>query len=66
MVAAFHTVIIEEEDWSLILHAIYYRLFFVVVVDLQRVLATFEEFSGLRMRWGKLKRIGLRSAEATG
>jgi cellulose synthase/poly-beta-1,6-N-acetylglucosamine synthase-like glycosyltransferase len=66
LVAAFHTIIIEEEDWSLILHAIYYRLFFVVVVDLQRVLATFEEFSGFRMRWGKLERIGLPPAEASG
>jgi poly-beta-1,6 N-acetyl-D-glucosamine synthase len=58
MVAAFHCVTMEEEDVLLIPLAIIYRVFFILVIDVVKVMATMEEVFGIRMDWGKLARIG--------
>lgn len=56
MVAAFHCVTVEEEDVILIPLAILYRLFFVLMIDVVKVIATVEELFGIEMDWGKLSR----------
>ena len=56
--AALHTVAMEEEDLRLVPLAILYRFFFVVTVDVAKLLATAEEFLNVKMGWGKLERAG--------
>ena len=58
VVAAIHCVAAEEEELGLIPYAIIYRVVFVLIVDVCKVLATIEEVLGFRMSWGKLTRIG--------
>ncbi len=56
--AALFCVAIEEEDLKLAFYAIYYRVFFIVVIDVCKVMATLEELMGRQMSWGKLERKG--------
>lgn len=58
MVAAIHCIAVEEEDLKLVPLAIVYRVFFVLIIDVCKVLATIEEVLGFRMTWGKLTRYG--------
>jgi len=58
VVAAIHCVAVEEEDLWLIPYAVVYRVFFVLIIDVCKVLATVEEVLGFRMTWGKLTRSG--------
>jgi biofilm PGA synthesis N-glycosyltransferase PgaC len=48
----------ERENPFLVLQTIIYRLFFVVMMDLCKIMASIEEFIGVKMGWGKLKRLG--------
>jgi poly-beta-1,6 N-acetyl-D-glucosamine synthase len=56
--AAIYCVAIEEEDLSLALYAVFYRLFFILIIDVCKVMATAEELMGREMSWGKLERKG--------
>jgi poly-beta-1,6-N-acetyl-D-glucosamine synthase len=58
VMAALYTVAMEEEDLRLVPFAVIYRFFFIVVIDVAKLLATVEEFLGVRMTWGKLERAG--------
>jgi poly-beta-1,6 N-acetyl-D-glucosamine synthase len=58
MAAAVYCVAIEEEDLRLALYSVCYRLFFILIIDVCKVLATGEELLGRRMTWGKLERRG--------
>ena len=58
IVAASYCVIIEEEDPSLILYSAVFRLFYVPIMDVSKVLASIDEWRGTSMTWGKLKREG--------
>lgn len=58
LIAAAYCVILEKEQPSLIPYAIVFRLFYILVIDVAKVLATIEEWSGSRMTWGKLEREG--------
>jgi poly-beta-1,6-N-acetyl-D-glucosamine synthase len=58
VVAAAYCVIIEEEEPSLILYAITFRLFYINIIDVSKVFATIEEWRGHTMTWGKLDREG--------
>jgi poly-beta-1,6 N-acetyl-D-glucosamine synthase len=58
VIAAAYCVIVEEEDPSLIGYSIYFRLFYIVIVDVAKVFATIEEWRGTSMTWGKLQREG--------
>jgi len=60
VVAAVHCVAVEEEELRLVPYAIIYRVVFVLIIDVCKVLATVEEVLGFKMTWGKLKRIGAR------
>lgn len=58
VIAAAYCVVIEEEDPSLILYAIMFRLFYINIIDISKVFATIEEWRGHTMTWGKLEREG--------
>lgn len=58
VMAALYTVAMEEEELRLVPFAVIYRFFFIVVIDVAKLLATVEEFLGVRMTWGKLERAG--------
>jgi poly-beta-1,6-N-acetyl-D-glucosamine synthase len=57
-VAALFCVGIEDEDPKLLLAAPFYRLFFVFLIDVCKLLATIEDVMGSEMSWGKLERLG--------
>ena len=58
IVTAMFCISMEDEDLSLTPYALLYRVFFVVITDVCKVIATIEEFLQIRMTWGKLERTG--------
>ncbi|MCX7192926.1 MAG: glycosyltransferase [Proteobacteria bacterium] len=56
--AAAYCVIIEKEDMLLIAYALVFRVFYLIVVDVAKIFASFEELIGTKMSWGKLEREG--------
>jgi len=55
---AIHAILMEREDLKLAPYAIFYRFFYIVIIDVTKVFATLEELVGLDMQWGKLARKG--------
>ena len=58
VIAASYCVILEKEDPRLILYAPLFRIYYMSIIDVAKVLATIEEIKGTRMTWGKLEREG--------
>ena len=58
VVAAAYCIIIEDEEPSLIWYSIMFRLFYINIIDVSKVLASIEEWRGTTMTWGKLDREG--------
>lgn len=58
IVAAAYCIIIEDEDPALIWYSIMFRLFYINIIDVSKVLASLEEWRGTTMTWGKLDREG--------
>ncbi len=58
IIAAAYCTIVENEDVSLVLYAPLFRIFYIVIIDVAKVLATVEELRGIKMTWGKLDREG--------
>ncbi len=56
--ASLYCVSVTKESMKLVLYSLYYRIFFINVVNIAKVLATFEELFGVKMNWGKLDRKG--------
>lgn len=56
--AALYTVVMEEEDLSLVPYAVVYRFMFMIMIDVAKLFATIEEAANVRMTWGKLARAG--------
>ena len=51
-------VAVEKENPQLLLWAIPFRLVYQTVMDVTRLLATAEQFLGVKMGWGHIKRLG--------
>ena len=58
MAGALYCILITRERLSLVFYAIYYRLFFIMIINIAKILSTIEEWFGLEMNWGKLDRKG--------
>jgi biofilm PGA synthesis N-glycosyltransferase PgaC len=58
IIAAIYCVTVEREDVSIVFLAPFFRIFYILFVDVVKVLANLEEFLGLKMTWGKLQREG--------
>ena len=56
-IAAF-CVALEKENPKLLLWAIPFRLVYQTVMDVTRLLASAEQFLGVKMGWGHIKRLG--------
>ena len=55
---AVHSILMEGEKMSLAAYSIFYRFFYILIIDVTKVFATLEELVGLDMQWGKLARKG--------
>lgn len=55
---ALYCVAAEKEEFRLIFYAIIYRMFFILIIDICKVMSLVEEFLGIKMTWGKLERVG--------
>jgi cellulose synthase/poly-beta-1,6-N-acetylglucosamine synthase-like glycosyltransferase len=58
VVAALFCIAMEDEDPRLLLVAPLYRMFYVLLIDVCKLLATIEDVFGFEMNWGKLERVG--------
>ncbi|WP_187646921.1 glycosyltransferase family 2 protein [Nitrosophilus labii] len=58
MAGALYCVLITGEKLSLVFYAVFYRLFFITIINISKILATIEEWYGIEMSWGKLERKG--------
>lgn len=58
LLIAVHAILMEREKVSLAFYSIFYRFFYILIIDVCKVFATLEELVGLDMSWGKLARKG--------
>ncbi len=58
LLVAVHAILMEREDMGLAIYAVFYRFFYILIIDVTKVFATLEELVGLDMSWGKLARKG--------
>lgn len=58
LAGALYCVLTTRESLSLVWYAILYRLYFISVINVSKIFATFEEWMNLKMDWGKLNRKG--------
>ncbi len=58
MMAAIYCIAAEKEEFRLVPYAFFYRLIFILLIDITKAMATAEEFLGIKMTWGKLERSG--------
>lgn len=56
--AALYAVTMEGEELALVPYAVVYRFFFISLIDVAKLFATFEQLVNTRMTWGKLERAG--------
>lgn len=56
---ALYCILITNETKSLAFYAIYYRLYFISIINISKIFATIEEWFNLEMSWGKLDRKGI-------
>ncbi|WP_051559802.1 glycosyltransferase family 2 protein [Marinobacterium jannaschii] len=55
---ALYCILTTHEDLSLSIYALIYRLYFIAVINISKIFATFDECINLKMDWGKLDRKG--------
>jgi poly-beta-1,6 N-acetyl-D-glucosamine synthase len=58
LLIAVHAILMEREDMRLAMYSVFYRFFYILIIDVTKVFATLEELVGLDMSWGKLARKG--------
>lgn len=58
IIIAVHAILMEKEDLKLAPYSLFYRFFYILIIDVCKVFATLEELVGLDMSWGKLARKG--------
>ncbi len=58
LMTAIYSVAAEKEEFRLVAYAVIYRMVFILIVDVCKVMSTVEEFLGIKMQWGKLERVG--------
>jgi len=55
---ALYCILITNETKSLAFYAIFYRLYFIAIVNIAKIFSTIEEWFQIEMSWGKLDRKG--------
>ncbi len=56
--ASIYCLSVTKENMKLLLYSLYYRLIFVNITNIAKVLSSFEEVFGIEMNWGKIERKG--------
>jgi len=56
--ASIYCLAITKESMKLLFYSLYYRLIFVNITNMAKVLSYFEEMLGIEMNWGKIERKG--------
>ena len=59
--SAVYCIAVEKEEFRLVPWALVYRMVFILLIDVTKVMATVEEFLGFEMEWGHLERSGISS-----
>jgi poly-beta-1,6 N-acetyl-D-glucosamine synthase len=62
LVTALYCVAAEKEEFRLVSYSIIYRMFFILIIDICKLMSTIEELLGIKMTWGKLERVGMSEA----
>lgn len=62
LVTALYCVAAEREEFRLVGYSIIYRMFFILIIDICKLMSTIEELLGIKMTWGKLERVGVAKA----
>ncbi|MCH8170012.1 MAG: glycosyltransferase family 2 protein [Bacteroidetes bacterium] len=58
LVTALYCIAVEKEEFRLVPYSLIYRMVFILIIDVSKVMSTIEEFLGIKMSWGKLERVG--------
>ncbi|GMQ80980.1 MAG: hypothetical protein BMS9Abin05_0410 [Rhodothermia bacterium] len=58
LIAALYCTAVEKEEIRLVFYSLFYRIFFILIIDVCKTIATIEEYLGFGMNWGKLERKG--------
>jgi len=58
MAGAMYCILVTNERLSLVFYAIFYRLYFIGIINVAKIFSTIEEWFGIKMSWGKLERKG--------
>ncbi len=61
--SAVYCIAVEKEEFRLVPWALVYRMVFVLLIDVTKVMATVEEFLGMDMDWGHLERTGISNSK---
>ena len=56
---ALYCILITNEKKTLAFYAIFYRLYFISIINIAKIFATIEEWFNIEMSWGKLERKGI-------
>ena len=55
---ALYCLLLTKEDLGLARYAVFYRLFFITIINISKIFATLEEWFRIEMSWGTLQRKG--------
>ena len=58
LMLALFCVATEREDLKLVLYSVFYRLWYILSIDVCKLMAAFDEVRRAAMVWGKVERIG--------
>ena len=56
---ALYCILITNEKKTLAFYAVFYRLYFISIINIAKIFATIEEWFNIEMSWGKLERKGI-------
>lgn len=62
LIAALYCTAVEKEEIRLVFYSLFYRIFFILIIDVCKTIAAIEEYLGFGMNWGKLERKGTGTA----
>jgi hypothetical protein len=55
---AVYCLLLTGESLYLAFYAVLYRLYFISIINISKIFATFDELKNTKMEWGKLDRTG--------
>jgi cellulose synthase/poly-beta-1,6-N-acetylglucosamine synthase-like glycosyltransferase len=58
MIGTLYCLLMTNERLGLVFYSVFYRIFFIPIINIIRFLATIEEWLKIKMEWGKLERKG--------